>query len=126
MGLPLSSYLRGLALDVVVQGAVTAAALFLIDVPYPLLFGILVAVADIVPYMGALLGAVPGVIVAFFVSPATGLLAILVYVVIQQLDAYFISPRVQGQVLRIHPVIVLLAVLRVLFDFFRVRLSVEY
>ena len=145
-GASLSRYLSGLALDLVIQGALTTIALLILGVPYAILLGVVVSVTAIIPYAGAFIGAVPGVIVAFFVSPTTGVLAVLVYIAIQQLDGNFIMPRIQGEVLRVHPIIVLLAiviggglgglvgiivsvpllaVLRVLFDFFRVRLDIE-
>ena len=145
-GASLSKYLSGLALDLVIQGALTTVALFILGVPYAILLGAVVSATAIIPYIGAFLGGVPGVIVAFFVSPTTGILTVLVYVAIQQLDGNFIMPRIQGEVLRVHPIIVLLAIviggglgglvgiivsvpllaiLRVLFDFFRMRLVME-
>ena len=145
-GASLSKYLAGLALVVAVQGTLTTIALFFLGVPYAILLGAWVSVTAIIPYIGAFLGAIPGVIIAFFVSPTTGIIAALVYLGIQQLEGNFLTPRVQGQALRVHPIIVLLAVvvggglaglvgvilavptlavLRVLFDFFRVRLSIE-
>ena len=145
-GASLSKYLGGLALVVAVQGSLTAIALFIIGVPYAILLGAWVSVTAIIPYIGAFLGAIPGVIVAFFISPTKGIIAALVYLGIQQLEGNFLTPRVQGEALRVHPTIVLLAiviggglgglvgviiavptlaVLRVLFDFFRARLSLE-
>ena len=145
-GASLSKYLGGLAFVVVIQGTLTAIALFLLDVQYALLLGAWVSVTSIIPYLGAFLGAIPGIIVAFFISPTKGILAALVYLGIQQLEGNVLTPRIQGQALRVHPIIVLLAiviggglgglvgvivavptlaVIRVLFDFFRVRLSLE-
>ncbi len=145
-GSSLSRYLAGLAFIVVLQGTLTTIALFLLDVPYALLLGAWVSLTAIIPYIGAFLGAIPGVIVAFFISPTKGILAALVYLGIQQLEGNVLTPRIQGQALSVHPIIVLLAVviggglgglvgvivavptlavLRVLFDFFRVRLDVE-
>ena len=145
-GASLSKYLAGLALIIIIQGTLTTIALFLLDVPYALLLGAWVSATAIIPYIGAFLGAIPGIIVAFFVSPTKGILAALVYLGIQQLEGNVLTPRIQGQALSVHPIIVLLAVviggglgglvgvivavptlavLRVLFDFFRVRLDVE-
>ena len=145
-GASLSKYLSGLALDLVIQGALTSIALLILGVPYAILLGVVVSATAIIPYAGAILGGIPGVVVAFFVSPTTGILTLLVYIAIQQLDGNFIMPRIQGEVLRVNPIIVLLAiviggglgglvgiiisvpllaVLRVLFDFFRTRLVIE-
>jgi predicted PurR-regulated permease PerM len=89
------------------------------------------------------LGAVPAVIAAFTVSPVTALLTIIAFFVIQQVEGSFLKPRIQGRSLHIHPVPIMLAVIvgwglfgimgmvlavaalavvRVLYDFFRARL----
>jgi predicted PurR-regulated permease PerM len=145
-GASLSKYLGGLAFVVVIQGTLTTVALFLIGVPYAVALGAWVSLTAIIPYLGAFLGAIPGIIVAFFVSPTRGVLAALLYLGIQQLEGNVLTPRIQGQALRVHPIVVLLAivvggelgglvgvivavptlaVLRVFFDFLRARLSVE-
>jgi predicted PurR-regulated permease PerM len=139
-----SRYLSGLFLDLFIQGAVSALALFLLGVPYALALGACVSLAALIPYLGSVLGAVPAVIVAFTVSPLTALLTAIAFFVIQQVEGNFLLPRIQGRALHIHPVLILLAVIvgwglfgamgmvlavpalavvRVLYDFFSVRLS---
>ncbi len=99
-----------------------------------------------IPYLGAWLGAIPAEIVALTVSPTTALLTAVLFLGIQQLEGNFLTPKIQGNTLRVHPVLVFLAVIvggglggiigvivavpslavgRVLFDFFRVRLTTE-
>ena len=145
-GHSLSRYLGSLIVIAAFQGVLAGVALWILGVPYALLLGIWVAITSIIPYLGAYLGAVPAVALAFVQSPTTGILVLLVYFLIQQLESNFITPRVQGQALRLHPILVLLAVIagaeiwglpgavfavpvlaiaRVLFDFFRARLTVE-
>ncbi len=87
----------------------------------------------------------PAVLVALiFKSPTVAVLAAVAYVLIQQLEGNLLTPRIQGQALHVHPIIVLLAVtgggqlaglagvifavptlavLRVFFDFFRTRIQ---
>jgi predicted PurR-regulated permease PerM len=145
-GYSLSRYLGGLALVLSIQGAVSAVGLFLLGVPYALILGAFVSVAAVIPYLGAWLSAIPAVIVALTVSPTTALLTALLFLGIQQLEGNFLTPKIQGNTLRVHPILVFLAVivggglggifgvivavptlavLRVLFDFFRVRLTTE-
>ncbi|MEW6636756.1 MAG: AI-2E family transporter [Actinomycetota bacterium] len=145
-GYSLSRYLGGLALVLAIQGAVSALGLFLLGVPYALVLGAWVSVTAIIPYLGAWLGAIPAVLVALTVSPTTALLTALLFLGIQQLEGNLLTPKIQGDTLRVHPVLVFLAVLiggglagiagvivavpslavlRVLFDFFRVRLKTE-
>lgn len=146
-GTSLSKYLGGLALVIVIQGSLTTLGLFVFGVPYAIVLGAWVSLTAIIPYLGAFLGAIPGVIIAFsFGSTTTGVLVALLYLGIQQLEGNVLTPRIQGQALRVHPIIVLLAIviggelgglvgiivavpvlaiLRVLFDFLRARLSIE-
>jgi predicted PurR-regulated permease PerM len=92
------------------------------------------------------LSGIAAVIVALTVSPTTALLTALLFVGIQQLESNFLTPKIQGDTLRVHPILVFLAVivggglggvfgvivavptlaiLRVLFDFLRVRLRTD-
>jgi predicted PurR-regulated permease PerM len=142
-GVSLSRYLGGLIFIAVVQGVLAGVALRVLDVPFALLLGVWVSITAIIPYLGAFLGAIPAVVLAFFQSPTTGILALVAYVLIQQLEGNFLTPRIQGQAVHVHPILVLLAVigggqlgglagvvfavpalavLRVFFDFFRARL----
>lgn len=142
----LSRYLGGLIIIMAAQGALTAVALWFLGVPYAILLGAWVSVTAVIPNLGAWLGGLPAVILAYFVSPTTALLAIVLYLVIQQFESYVLTPRIQGQVVRVHPAIILLtviggaeliglagavlavptlAVLRVFIDFFRLRLRVQ-
>jgi predicted PurR-regulated permease PerM len=145
-GYSLSRYLGGLALVLFIQGAVSAVGLFLLGVPYALILGAFVSVAAVIPYFGAWLSAIPAVLVALTVSPTTALLTALLFLGIQQLEGNFLTPKIQGNTLRVHPILVFLAVIvggwlcgivgvlvavpslavgRVLFDFLRVRLTTE-
>jgi len=91
--------------------ALAYAGLRLLGVP---LAGVLAAVtwlASFVPIAGAWLGAVPAVLMALTVSPATALWTALLYVAVNFLDGNVLSPRLQGRALTVHPVLVLVAVL---------------
>jgi predicted PurR-regulated permease PerM len=149
-GESLSRYLGGLVFVVMIQGVLATVALYLLGVRYAILLGVWVSLTAIIPYLGAFLGGIPAVIVAlvfgssiFESSTTTAILTIVAYVLIQQFEGNFLTPRIQGQALQVHPILVLLAVIaggelaglagvifavpalavfRVLFDFFRVRL----
>ena len=151
-GESLSRYLGGLAVVVVIQGALASLALYMLDVPYAILLGAWVSATAIIPYLGAFIGGIPAVIVAAVFEDASPtiestttrvILVIVVYTLIQQFEGNFLTPRIQGNALHVHPILVLLAVigggelaglagivfavpavavLRVLFDFLRARL----
>jgi predicted PurR-regulated permease PerM len=148
-GSSLSRYLGGLVFVVMIQGLLAAVALYFLGVRYAILLGVWVSVTAIIPYLGAFLGGIPAVLVAlvfgssvFESNTTTAILTVVAYVLIQQFEGNFLTPRIQGQALQVHPIIVLLAVIaggelaglagiifavpalavfRVLFDYFRVR-----
>jgi predicted PurR-regulated permease PerM len=141
-----SRYLGGLALVMVIQGALSGVGLWLLGVPYAVLFGAWVALTAIVPYVGAVVGAIPALITALLVSPTTALATALLFLAIQTLESNVLTPRVQGTAINVHPIFVLLAVIgggqaaglagavfavpalaavKVLYDFLRPRLRVE-
>ena len=139
----LSRYLAGLALVLAIQGVISAVALYLIGVPYPLALGAWVSITAVVPFIGAWIGAVPAVLVAASISWNAVILTAAVFLAIQQIEGNFLTPRIQSQATRAPSILVFLAViaggamfgflgvlfavpavavLRVLFDFLRVRL----
>lgn len=145
-GYSLSRYLGGLAIVLFIQGAISAVGLFLLGVPYALVLGAWVSATAVIPYLGAWIGAVPALIVALTVSPTAAFWTALLFLGIQQLEGNFLTPTIQGDTLHVHPILVFLAVivggglggifgvivavpalavLRVLFDFFRVRLRTD-
>jgi predicted PurR-regulated permease PerM len=70
-GFSLSRYISGLVLVMVVQGVISALALWILGVPYAAALGLWVALTAVVPLVGAWIGAVPGLLVSLAVSPAT-------------------------------------------------------
>ena len=142
-GLTLSRYFGGLGLSLLIQGVLSAAALYLLGVPYAILLGAWVAVTAIIPYLGAWIGSIPAVLVALSVSPTTAVFTALLFLAIQQVESNVLTPQIQSQAVRVHPILVLLsifvggeiaglagvifavpvlAVIRVLVDFFSARL----
>ena len=141
----LSRYLGGLLVLVTLEGALAATAFHLLGLQYAFLLGAWVSLMALVPYIGALVGYSPSVLLALAISPQRALLTVVVSLCINMLVGNVISPRVQGRAVRVHPLLVFLAavvggqlfgvpgvvlatpamaVLRVLFDFFRARLRV--
>jgi predicted PurR-regulated permease PerM len=107
----LSRYLAGLLVSLTFQGIASTIALTLLGVPYAILLGIWTTIGAIVPFIGSYIGAVPATIIAFTVSPTTGVLTALTYVLINFIDGNLIAPRVQGNAIRVSPLFVFLAVI---------------
>lgn len=86
-------------------------ALAILGVDFAFLIGFLTGVLNIIPYFGPVIGGVLAALVAFFKSPWLALWAVLAMIIVQQLDALFISPNVLSYQVRIHPTLVLFALI---------------
>jgi predicted PurR-regulated permease PerM len=82
-----------------------------LGVEYAFTFAVLTGALEIVPFFGPILAAVPPTLAAFADSPTLALVVVIVYVAIHQIEAHVISPMVMARSVRLHPVMVILAIL---------------
>lgn len=104
-------YLRGQLLITLVVGIFIFVGLSIIQVPLALAISFLAALFNIVPYLGPIIGVIPAVLLGFTVSPLTALLAVVVFLVANQLEGQFLAPYILSKNTDLHPVTVLLAIL---------------
>ncbi|MGG5317275.1 AI-2E family transporter [Enterococcus sp. AZ072] len=107
----LSAYISSTVLDAFIIGILSFIAMTIFKQPYSLLLAIFCGVTNIIPYVGPFIGAVPAVIVGFFVSPLQALYMGLSVLVIQQLDGNLIKPLLFGKSLNIHPLTIILVLI---------------
>ena len=103
-------WLFGQLVTMAAVGLLTGIGLWLIGVPAPLALGLVAALAEFVPYVGPILAAIPGLLIALSVGPETMWWALLVYVVVQQVESNAIVPLVARQVLALPPALVIFSV----------------
>mgnify|MGYP000191610731 CR=1 FL=1 len=108
-----SNYVRGKALEIVIVGTVTFIAFVLLDLRYAALLALLVGLSVIVPYIGAAVVTVPVAAVAFiqFGWSSEFYWVLGVYAVIQALDGNVLVPLLFSEVVNLHPVAIIVAVL---------------
>lgn len=107
----LNNFVRGYLLVGVIVGALTAGALSLLGLEFAIMLGIFAGLMEFIPYFGPFIGAVPAVALAAIQSWWLALKVVLVFVVIQQLESIVISPKILGNKVGVHPVLVILALL---------------
>jgi len=107
----LGSYVRGQLLVMLVVGILTYAGLLVVHMPYALLFALIAAFTNIIPYLGPFIGAAPAIIVALTVTPLLALKVFIVNLIVQQLEGNVISPQIVGRTLHIHPMIIIVSLL---------------
>jgi predicted PurR-regulated permease PerM len=78
---------------------------------YALLFGAWVAVAELIPYLGPWLGAIPPLIYALVVHPISAVWVALLFLGIHQVEGHVVVPNVMGNALRLHPLLVIFGLL---------------
>jgi predicted PurR-regulated permease PerM len=107
----IGGYIAGNVVISVIAGTVSFVFLVIAGVPFPVALALWVAIADLIPLVGATLGAVPAVVVAFFVSLPVGLATLAFFAVYQQLENYLIAPRVMTKAVDLSPAAVLVSAL---------------
>lgn len=111
VGGTLSAYISGQVMVASVVGILSLIGYLIIDVPYALVMALIVAITNIIPYVGPFLGGAPAVIIALFDSPLQAGLVILVILIAQQIEGNFLSPLILGKTLDIHPATVIILLL---------------
>ncbi len=107
----ITNFIRGQLTTALIVGALETAGLYLVHVKYPFILGVIGGIANIIPYFGPVLGAIPAVALALLQSPTKAALAALVFIIVQQIDNAFISPRIIEGKLGLHPITTIVAVL---------------
>lgn len=107
-------WLRGLAVSMALIGVMLYVALGLIvGLPFALVFAVLSACAEVVPYLGALASGIPPVAYALTISPTRALVVLLVYILVHQIEANIIGPLVMARAVRLHPAVIAVGVVAV-------------
>lgn len=85
--------------------------LSLIGIPYALPLAIFAGIMEIVPYVGPIVSAIPGVVLGLLISPMTGLITLLLYFFAQQFESHIVVPQVMKKAVGLNPIAVILALL---------------
>ena len=117
----LIAFFRGQLLVSLINGTVTGMGLMIVGLDFGLLIGLTLCFLGIIPYLGIILCWIPAVIIAsvqggvgtwipsdhWWVFP---LVVTLIFVVVQQLDGLFITPKIVGESVGLHPMTVMASV----------------
>lgn len=110
-GRVLANYVRGQVILGGVVGLATTVGLVVVGAPYWLLLGALYGVTEVVPIVGPLVGAIPGLAVALLTGDwGLALKVLAVYVLVQQLENNLLVPKIQGDQVQMHPALIILAI----------------
>lgn len=99
----LKQWLVAQLMAMAVVGVLTGLGMWLIGVPLPLLLGLIAALLAFIPTIGPVLAAIPGVLLGISEGPTVALMAVGVYVGVQTLESYFITPLIQRRKVSLPP-----------------------
>jgi predicted PurR-regulated permease PerM len=107
----IGGYVAGNLLISLIAGVGAYIFLLIVDVPYALALALVVAIMDLIPLVGASIGAVLVTAVAFFSGLWTGIAVLIYFAVYQQVENYIIQPRVMKRSVDVQPAVTIIAAL---------------
>lgn len=102
-------WLLGKVASMLLVGVATAAGLWLLDIPLALTLGLVAALLTFIPNIGPILSVVPAALIALAISPAKALMVVGLYVGIQFVESYLLTPLVQRRTVSLPPALTIVA-----------------
>lgn len=107
----LRDYVMGEFIVIIIVSGLMALTLALFGYEYWLILGLIMGIFNVIPYVGPVFGSVPILLTAATQGWNRVILALVLIIVVQQIDNLIIQPRIISESVKIHPVAVLLCVL---------------
>jgi predicted PurR-regulated permease PerM len=107
----IGSFVSGNLLTSLICTITTYIALLILGIPYSIPLAMWAGFTDLIPQIGAFIGALPAVIIAFYISPLIGIIMIIYFLVYQQVENFLITPNVMQKAVDLSPSSVLIATL---------------
>lgn len=106
-----SKFIRGQLLVGLIIGIISSIGLSIIGIDFAFLIGFTAGIANVIPYVGPIIGCIPAIIVGLLSpDPMMALWAVLLLLAVQQLDGAVISPKIVGDSMGLHPIFVIMAI----------------
>jgi predicted PurR-regulated permease PerM len=106
-----SKYLIGKFMCAAIIGILCFLGFLIMGIPFALLLSILVGVTNLIPYIGGFIGMIPSVIIVFLADPIKALWALIILLLLQQLDSWVLSPKIIGDQTGLSPLLIITALL---------------
>ena len=104
-------YVRGQLIISLIIGILCTIVLLILKVDFAVLLGFSAGLFNIIPFLGPVIGAIPAALTALYISPLKALLVILLFIAVQQIDNYFISPNIMKHQVGVHPGVIIFSLI---------------
>lgn len=106
-----NQFIYGKTIDSIIVGILSFIVMSVLQWPYALLISVIVGITNMIPVFGPFIGAVPGFLILFIVSPTTALWFILFIIILQQIDGNYIGPKILGDSLGLPTLWIMFAII---------------
>lgn len=104
-------FLSSQLLDAFVVAILTSVAMLILDVKYAILLGFLIGLSNLIPYFGAIVGVALSILITIFTGGfGKAIWMAVIVIILQQIDANIINPKIVGSSLKVSPLLVIFAV----------------
>ena len=109
----MGGYIFAKFIEATIVGTIITMGLYILDIRFFLLLGLIAAVTNIIPYVGPLLGSAPGIVLVmaeYGMGPTTGGV-VLLYLIANAIDIASVFPILVSKIVDLHPIIVVVSVI---------------
>ena len=106
-----SGYMSGVFLSSIIIGVLCYICTSICSIAYAPLISFIVMITDVIPFFGPFIGAAIGALLLILVNPIDALYFLIIILVLQQLTAYLINPRIIGRITGLDSVYVILSII---------------
>ncbi len=103
------NYVRAQVLSMVTVGIMVTIEVAILGIDYPILLGLIAGICEIIPILGPAIAIAVIVVIAFPLGATKIILAIILFLVIQQISNYMIRPFLFGKFMKLHPITIMVA-----------------
>ena len=104
-------YISAQVIDAVIVGVVTSIAMWMMGVKYAILFGFLIGLFNLIPYIGAIVAVTITVFITIFTGGINkAIWSLIIILILQQIDANIINPKIIGDRLQISRILIIFSV----------------
>lgn len=96
-------YLRGVLYDTFLLWSLSTFAFWLTGLEYAIIYGLILAIFNLIPIIGSYIGGIPAILVALTITPLKGLYVFLAVLIVQTVESNFINPCIMKNVIKLHP-----------------------
>jgi len=116
LSINLKSFVKGTLLSSLILFLLSMSIFFILELPYFLLFALLISLTNIIPYIGPYIGGVPATIIAFGISNTYGFVVLGVIILLQIVDNFLVTPLVISKTLKINQMLIMMGL--IVFGYF--------